>query len=111
MKKLEIYMKPEKIEKLKELVVKHRCGGMSISNIMGFGNSKGKYTEEEQDLFTNLIPKLQVVIVIEDSKLDEMLFDIHNELGTGTIGDGKVFVTNVEEAMRIRTGQRGEASL
>jgi nitrogen regulatory protein P-II 1 len=112
LKKVEVFIRPEKLEGLKELLTKHGSHGMSVFSVMGCGKQKGYTTEISLSEFTvNLLPKLCVISVVEDEELDLLLTDISEILGTATIGDGKVFVYNVADAMRIRTGERGRDAL
>ena len=112
MKKLEIYARPEKLEGLKELLTIHSCQGMTVFTVMGCGKQKGYVTEMNLPEFSiNLLPKVCVVSIIEDSELEELLNDIYSIMGNGSVGDGKVFVYDVYEAMRIRTGERGSDAL
>jgi len=112
MKKVEIITRPDKLEGLKELLTAHNCHGMTVSTVMGCGTQRGYVAEMNlPELNINLLPKIFVMTVIEDSELDEVLTDIYEALGTGTVGDGKVFVYDVVEVMRIRTGERGEKAL
>ena len=76
--------------------------------ITGFLRTLAKYND---DVATNLLPKIYVMTVVKDSELKLIMNDIYNEIGTGTHGDGKVFVSNIEDAMRIRTGECGENAL
>ena len=79
---------------------------------MGCGRQKGHISKaENDDVATNLLPKIYVMTVVKDSELKLIMNDIYNEIGTGTHGDGKVFVSNIEDAMRIRTGECGENAL
>lgn len=112
MKKVEIITRPDKLDGLKELLTAHNCHGMTVSTVMGCGKQKGYVAEMSlPELTVNLLPKIFVMTVIEDSELDSVLTDIYEALGTGTVGDGKVFVYDVVEVMRIRTGERGEKAL
>lgn len=112
MKKIEIITRPEKLTGLKEILVVHNCQGMTVYSAMGCGRQKGyipelNITAEE----INLLPKIVVFAVVEDEQLEEILADITSAIGTGKNGDGKVFVYEVYEAMRIRTSERGSSAL
>jgi len=112
MKKVEIITRPDKLEVLKELLTAHNCQGMTVFTVMGCGTQRGYVAEMNlPELNINLLPKIFVMTVIEDRELDTVLTDIYEALGTGTVGDGKVFVYDVVEVMRIRTGERGEKAL
>jgi nitrogen regulatory protein P-II 1 len=112
MKKVEIITRPDKLEGLKELLTAHNCQGMTVSTVMGCGKQRGYVAEMNlPGLTVNLLPKIFVMTVIEDSELDNVLTDIYEALGTGSVGAGKVFVYDVVEVMRMRTGERGEKAL
>lgn len=115
MKKLEIIIRPDKLEVLKTILNKTSIGGMTVTSVMGCGNQKGA---TDYDLLKglkvygmNLIPKIEVEVVINDDEVDDILSEIQSQIATGKVGDGKVFVTNVEDCMRIRTGERGKKSI
>lgn len=112
MKKLEIIIRPEKLDVLKKILTEDGISGMMISNIMGFGNQKG-YTHQYRGTTyaVNLVSKLKVETVIRDEQVEDLMQKIRNELSTGHVGDGKIFVYPVEDALRIRTGDRGESAL
>lgn len=112
MKKVEIITRPDKLEGLKELLTAHNCHGMTVSTVMGCGKQRGYVAEMNlPDLTINLLPKIFVMTVLEDEELENVLTDIYQILGTGTVGDGKVFVYDVIDVMRIRTGERGQKAL
>ena len=112
MKKLEIIIKPEKLEDLKAILDESEVNGLNIVNIMGYGNQKGivkKYRGAEYK--TNLLPKIKVETVVTQEKAEALVDKIVKEINTGNYGDGKIFVYEVEDAVRIRTGERGEQAL
>ena len=105
MKKIEIITRTK-------ILVNHNCLGLTVYSVMGCGRQKGHISKaENDDVATNLLPKIYVMTVVKDSELKLIMNDIYNEIGTGTHGDGKVFVSNIEDAMRIRTGECGENAL
>lgn len=111
MKELTMYIRTEKLGQVKTILVdKHQCGGMTVSNVMGCGNQQG-FSDEFRGTRTNvnLLPKMKVEVVVEDNKVKEIVDDICKSLSSGSVGDGKIFVKNVEEAIRIRTGEHGDA--
>jgi nitrogen regulatory protein P-II 1 len=112
MKKLEIIIKPDKLETLKEILEMFQCGGMTLMSVMGYGKQKG-YTGEVKELKVNvnLLPKLYVITVVQDDVVEDVLKEIHERINTNMVGDGKVFISEISDAMRIRTGQRGEDAL
>ena len=112
MKKLEIIIKPEKLEDLKAILDESEVNGLNIVNIMGYGNQKGivkKYRGAEYK--TNLLPKIKVETVVTQEKAEALVEKIVKEINTGNYGDGKIFVYEVEDAVRIRTGERGGQAL
>lgn len=112
MKKLEIIIRPEKLEVLKEILTDCGITGMMVSNIMGFGNQMG-YTQQYRGTkySVNLVSKLRVETVVKDEVVDQMIKEVTTKLSSGNVGDGKVFVYPVDEAVRIRTGETGENAL
>lgn len=112
MKKLEIIIRPEKLDVLKDILKEAEISGMMVSNVMGHGNQMG-YTQQYRGTkySVNLVSKLKVETIVKDSKVSDVLLLIKKGLSTGQVGDGKVFVYNVENAMRIRTGETGEEAL
>ncbi|MBR1691887.1 MAG: P-II family nitrogen regulator [Lachnospiraceae bacterium] len=112
MKKLEIIIKPEKLEDLKAILDGSEVNGLNIVNSMGYGNQKGvvkKYRGAEYKV--NLLPKIKVETVVRSEIADELIDKIVDEINTGNYGDGKIFVYDVEDAIRIRTGERGQDAL
>lgn len=106
MKKLEIIIRPEKLEDLKDILTVSGVTGMMISNIMGFGNQMG-YTRQYRGVTysVNLVSKLRVETVVKDEIVQEIIDKVTKTLSSGNVGDGKIFVYPVEEAIRIRTGE------
>lgn len=112
MKKLEIIIKPEKLEDLKAVLDSNEVNGLNIVNIMGYGNQKGivkKYRGAEYRV--NLLPKIKVETVVTKEVADSLVDKIVAEINTGNYGDGKIFIYDVEDAVRIRTGERGTSAL
>ena len=112
MKKLEIIIKPEKLEDLKTILDECRANGVMISNIMGYGNQKGYrrlYRGTEYNV--NLLPKVRVETVVEDEISENVIDRVVKEINTGNYGDGKIFIYEVQDAVRIRTGERGNDAL
>ena len=112
MKKLEIIIRPEKLEDLKDILTVSGVTGMMISNIMGFGNQMG-YTHQYRVVTysVNLVSKLRVETVVKDEIVQEIVDKVTETLSSGNVGDGKIFIYPVEEAIRIRTGEKGENAL
>lgn len=112
MKKLEIVIQPEKLENLKAILDENNVNGLMISNIMGYGNQKGhKKVYRGAEYNVNLLPKVKVETVVEADTAEKLIGIIVAEIRTGTYGDGKIFMYEVEDAVRIRTGERGSDAL
>lgn len=112
MKKLEIIIRPEKLEDLKTILDDCKANGVMISNIMGYGHQKGyKQVYRGAEYNVNLLPKIKVETVISDESSEVMISRIVAEINSGNYGDGKIFVYEVEDAIRIRTGERGKNAL
>ncbi|MCD8084299.1 MAG: P-II family nitrogen regulator [Clostridiales bacterium] len=112
MKKLEIIIKPDKLEDLKSILEQCKASGIMISNIMGYGNQKGyKQMYRGTEYTVNLLPKLKVETVVNDEEADAIIRQVEEKIPSGTYGDGKIFVYDVEDAVRIRTGERGNTAL
>ncbi|HAU87226.1 MAG TPA: transcriptional regulator [Lachnospiraceae bacterium] len=112
MKKLEIIIKPEKLEDLKSILDESKANGIMITNIMGYGNQKGyKQVYRGTEFNVNLLPKVKVETVIDDDVAEQIVTKVVANINTGNYGDGKIFIYDVEDAVRIRTGERGENAL
>lgn len=111
-KKLEIIIKPEKLDELKQILDENEANGIMITNIMGYGAQKGfKRIYRGNEYFVNLLPKVKVETVVPDETAEQIIELVTKEISTGNIGDGKIFVYNVEDAIRVRTGERGAEAL
>lgn len=109
MKKIELIIRPEKLELLKGILTRYEYSGMTVMSAMGCGHQKGNTEEfEKLGIEINLLPKLHVMTVVWDEDLDSILSDIVAKLSTGTVGDGKIFISNVDDVVRIRTGEHGK---
>lgn len=112
MKKLEIIIRPEKLEDLKEVLDTAEVNGLNIVNSMGYGNQKGVIKNYRGAAYAvNLLPKIKVETVVADEVADELIDRIVKEINTGHFGDGKIFVYDVQDAVRIRTGEHGTDAL
>ncbi|MFA9377554.1 MAG: P-II family nitrogen regulator [Lachnotalea sp.] len=112
MKKLEIIIKPEKLEDLKEILEQNKVKGLMITHIMGYGVQKGCVQKYRGNVVrTNLLPKIKVETIVGEDMAEKIITDVVREIKTGNYGDGKVFISNVEDAIRIRTGKRGLEAL
>ena len=112
MKKLEMIIKPEKLENVKSILNQSGIYGVTITMVSGCGNQKG-YLEVYRgtEISFNLLPKVKVEIVVKDEAVETLMTRISEAVRTGAVGDGKIFVCPVEDAMRIRTGERGKSAL
>ncbi len=112
MKKIDAVIQPHKLDDVKEALIAIGIDGMTISEVRGHGRQKG-HTEVYRgaEYVVDLIPKVRLELVVPDSRLDEIVGVIGRAARTGKIGDGKIFVFAIEEAIRIRNGEHGESAL
>ena len=112
MKKIEAIIKPFKLEDVKESLGEVGIEGMTVSEVKGFGRQKG-HTEiyRGSEYTVDFLPKIKIELVVADGQVEAATEAITKAAKTGKIGDGKVFVSGVEEAIRIRTGERGEEAI
>lgn len=112
MKKLEVITRPEKLEDVKELLNNAGVYGMTVSMVSGCGLQKGRKEVYRGTEYTiNLLPKVKVEIVVKNNVVDELIETILKVVRTGAVGDGKIFVYDVQDAVKIRTGERGESAI
>ncbi len=112
MKKIEAIIQPHKLEDVKEALKAIGIDGMTITEVRGHGRQKGhKEVYRGMEYQVDLLPKVKVEMVISDQRADEVIKTVVNSARTGKIGDGKVFVYDVAEAIRIRNDDRGESAL
>ena len=112
MKKIEAIIKPFKLEEVKENLGLIGIHGMTVIEVKGFGRQKG-HTElyRGAEYIVDFLPKVKIEIVVSDEDLDKTVESIQSTAKTGRIGDGKIFVTDLEQVVRIRTGDAGEKAL
>ena len=112
MKKVEAVIKPFKLDEVKDKLNEIGIKGITVSEVKGFGRQKG-HTElyRGAEYVVDFLPKIKLEIVITDNQLDEVVNAIIKSAQTGRIGDGKIFVTSLEDTIRIRTGERGEDAI
>ena len=112
MKKVEAIIKPFKLDEVKEALNEIGILGITVSEVKGFGRQKG-HTElyRGAEYVVDFIPKIKMEIIVSDDLASKVVEAIEQAAKTGRIGDGKIFVTTVEEVVRIRTGERGEDAL
>ena len=112
MKKIECILRPGKLEEVKEALNQSGIHGMTVMQVMGCGLQKGrKEVYRGTELTINLLPKVKIEVVVKDSKMEEAIALIRQSAMTGQIGDGKIFVSTVDNAVRIRTGETGDAAI
>ena len=112
MKKLEIIIRPERLDDLKAILYEHDSPGLMITNIMGYGSQRGpKQTYNGIDFDGNLLPKVKVESIVCDDVVENIINNIIDKINTGAYGDGKIFIYDVYDAVRIRTGERGTDAL
>lgn len=112
MKKVEAIVKPHKLDEVKNALTQIGIQGLTVVEVRGFGRQKG-HTEHYRgaEYTIDFVPKVKIEVVIPDSALAGVLDAITKAARTGQIGDGKIFVSDLSEAVRIRTGDTGEAAL
>ena len=112
MKQITAVVRPSKVDAIKVALVAIEVVGMTIRDVRGFGRQKGQVERYRGNEFTvDFIPKVSITVVVHDDKLDAAVSAIADAARTGEIGDGKIFVTPVDDVMRIRTGERGPTAL
>jgi nitrogen regulatory protein P-II 1 len=112
MKKVEAIIKPFKLDDAKQALGEVGVQGLSVSEVKGFGRQKG-HSElyRGAEYVVDFLPKLKLEVVIPDDMVEKVVVALTDSSRTGKIGDGKIFVIPVEEAIRIRTGEKGDAAL
>jgi nitrogen regulatory protein P-II 1 len=112
MKKIEAIIKPFKLDDAKEALGQVGVLGMSVSEVKGFGRQKG-HSElyRGAEYVVDFLPKIRIEVVVPDELVEKVTVALSDATRTGKIGDGKIFVTPVENAIRIRTGESGDAAL
>jgi nitrogen regulatory protein P-II 1 len=112
MKKIEAIIKPFKLEEVKDALGELGIEGMTVTEVKGFGRQKG-HTEiyRGSEYTVDFLPKIKIELVIADEKLDDAVEAIVKTAKTGKIGDGKVFVSTIDEAIRIRTEEKGTSAV
>lgn len=116
MKELVLIIRPESLEQLKQILDEVHCGGMTVTNAMGCGAQKGFSDDAAGSIRglkinINLLPKIQASVVVPDDKVEDIISEVRSRMSHGQIGDGKIFIKDVADAVRIRTGERGDAAL
>ena len=112
MKKIEAIIKPFKLEEVKEALAEVGVQGMTVTEVKGFGRQKG-HTEiyRGSEYTVDFLPKVKIEIIVDDDQADSVAEVIVKSANTGKIGDGKVFISGVDQAIRIRTGETGASAV
>jgi nitrogen regulatory protein P-II 1 len=112
MKRIETVIKPFKLDEVREALSAIGINGLTVTEVKGFGRQKG-HTElyRGAEYVVDFLPKIKLELVVGDNMVDASIEAITKAAHTGKIGDGKIFVTNVEQVLRIRTGETGEAAV
>jgi len=112
MKKIAAILKPAKLDEVKDAVTAAGVTGMTVSEVRGFGRTGGKKEVYRGSAYVvDFVPKVKIEVVVPDEIVHDVLDAIEKTAKTGRIGDGKIFVFPIEEAVRIRTGERGKEAL
>lgn len=112
MKKIEAIIRPFKLEEVKEALLEEGIKGLTISEVRGYGRQKGHTeTYRGSEYQIEFVPKMKIEIVIEDSLVEKVVDAILTTANSGQIGDGKIFISNIEDVIRIRTGESGVDAL
>jgi nitrogen regulatory protein PII len=112
LKKIEAIIRPFKLEEVKEALVEAGIRGLTISEVRGYGRQKGHTeTYRGNEYRIEFIPKIKIEVVVEDSKVDNVVDAILKSAKTEQVGDGKIFIYNIDEVIRIRTDESGEQAL
>ena len=112
MKRIEAIIRPEKVDEVRKALEKVGFPGVNISEVEGHGKQKGVVQQWRGDKYrVEMLPKMRLEIVVSDKDVSKIIRAISEVSKTGVVGDGKIFVSPVEEVVRIRTGETGEAAL
>jgi nitrogen regulatory protein P-II 1 len=112
MKKIEAIIKPFKLDEVKERLSEIGIQGMTVTEVKGFGRTGGKKEVYRGSAYVvDFVPKVKIEIIVKDDMVHQVLSTITEAAKTGRIGDGKIFVTPVDEVIRIRTGEKGEDAI
>ena len=112
MKKLDLIIRPHKLDDVRDSLTAIGVQGMTVSEVKGFGRQKGKTeTYRGSEYVVTFLPKVRLEVIVEDAKLEQVIGAASEAAWTGRIGDGKIMVTDVVDVVRIRTGETGEAAM
>jgi nitrogen regulatory protein P-II 1 len=112
MKRIEAIIKPSKLDEVKDALQALGVTGLTVSEVKGFGRQKG-HTEMYRgtEYTVDFVPKIHIIVVVTDEQLEAVVKSIADSARSGKIGDGKIFVSSLEDVMRIRTGERGRDAI
>jgi len=112
MKKITAVIKPFKLDEVKMALVKAGIGGMTITEVKGFGEQRGQLEiYRGREVKVDFLPKIKIEVVVRDDQVESVVSAILESAYTGKIGDGKIFISPVEEVIRIRTGEKGDKAV
>jgi nitrogen regulatory protein P-II 1 len=112
MKKIEAIIRPSRVEEVKDALNSVGVSGMTVSEVKGFGRQKGhKELYRGAEYIVDFVPKVKIEVVIQDEMVAQVIDAIERTARTGELGDGKIFVLEVVEAVRLRTGERGNLAI
>jgi len=112
MKKIEAIIRPFKLDEVKEALVEEGIRGLTISEVRGYGRQKGHTeTYRGSEYRIEFVPKIKIEVIVDDAKLDKVIDAVLRTAKTGQVGDGKIFIFDVQEAIRIRTEESGKEAL
>ena len=112
MKRIEAFIRVNKLEDVKQTLEDAGIHGMSVSQVRGYGRQMGRTDKYRGSTYAvNLLPKIQIEVIVKDEDLEDAIDALVKTTQTGEIGDGKIFVSEVQDAIRVRTGERGDAAL
>ena len=112
MKKIEAIIRPFKLDDVKEALLEEGVRGLTISEVRGYGRNKGHTeTYRGSEYRIEFVPKMKIEVVVEDSKVEKIIDAISKTAKTGQVGDGKIFISKVEDVIRIRTDESGKHAL
>lgn len=112
MKKIEVVIRPEKLEAVRRALERVGYSGLTISEVEGHGKQKGIVQQWRGERYkVELLPKIKIELVVRDAEVDRITTTILENAKTGEIGDGKIFISGIDDVIRIRTGEKGEGAL
>jgi len=112
MKMIEAIIKPFKLDDVKDALVEMGVQGMTVSEVKGFGRQKGnRETYRGAEYTTDFVPKVKIELYVADNMAQKVIETISRSAKTGSVGDGKIFVSDLDSVLRIRTGETGESAL